>query len=174
MPTRGPDEHFSDRLIQAYEKMLERTRLRIDQAEHDLPHMQERVAEAREKAVELGELSREEAERVSEYLKRDLRDAAEYMVESGRELRDWWRFDMGLIEERMLELFTDVADRTRLELDRLAARARATGMRHTGEITAPGILKCTGCGREMHFKRTGHIPPCPSCHGTEFQRSPKP
>lgn len=169
-PSTPPEEHFSDRLVKAYERMLERTRTRIEQAEQDLPHIQDRVAEAREKAVELGELTREEAERISEYLKRDLHDAAQYMVDTGREMRDWWRFDLGLIEQRMLDVFTDVADRTRFELDQLVQRARAAGIRHTGEITAPGVLQCTACGKEMHFKRTGHIPPCPGCRGTEFRR----
>lgn len=173
MPPSRQEDHLSDRLIAAYEKMLERTRSRIEQADQEVPHLAERVAEAREKAVELGELTREEAERVSQYLRRDLQDAAEYMVESGRELRDWWRFDLGLIEERMLDVFADVADRTRLELDQLAARARAAGVRHTGEVTAPGVLRCVDCGKEIHFRQTGHIPPCPACRGTEFARAPK-
>lgn len=163
-------ESTAERLIKAYERMLERARGTLEKAERDLPALQERILEAREKAVELGELTREEAERVSEYLKRDLHDAAEFMAETGRGLRDWIRFDLDVLEDRMLGLFAGMADQTRLELERLAQRARAAGLRHTGEVTAAGVLRCESCGKEMRFARTGHIPPCPQCHGTTFRR----
>ncbi|MES9926605.1 MAG: hypothetical protein ABW158_00685, partial [Candidatus Thiodiazotropha sp. 6PDIVS] len=42
---------------------------------------------------------------------------------------------------------------------------------HTGEVTGPGTLVCAQCGKEMHFKKTGHIPPCSGCKGTDFQRA---
>ncbi len=38
----------------------------------------------------------------------------------------------------------------------------------SGEITNAGKLVCKSCGYEMHFKKTGRIPPCPKCHKTEF------
>lgn len=163
-------QHTTDRLVGAYERMLERARAGIERAEKDLPNLQARLAEARERAVELGELTREEADRISDYVRRDLRDAADYMTESGRELRDWMRFDMEQIGERLRGVFSDMVDSTRLELDRLAERAREASLRHTGEITAPGVLRCTNCGKEMHFKSTGHVPPCPQCRGTAFER----
>jgi isocitrate dehydrogenase len=41
----------------------------------------------------------------------------------------------------------------------------------SGEITSAGTLTCNACGHEMHFKKTGRIPPCPKCHATEFRKS---
>ena len=41
----------------------------------------------------------------------------------------------------------------------------------TGEVTSPGTLTCKGCGKELHFKSTVRIPPCPQCHKTEFRKS---
>lgn len=162
-------------LVGAYEKMLERVHQTLEHAEQDtLPTLKRSIEQARERAVELGELTREEAERVASYVERDMKDAAGFLGETQQQLSDWLKFDLRLIENRLLEMFADVADRTRLELDALAERARQASFYHTGEVTGPGTLACRGCGKVMHFHRAGHIPPCPKCHGTEFQRTDEP
>ncbi|MCP4126955.1 MAG: zinc ribbon-containing protein, partial [Gammaproteobacteria bacterium] len=90
--------------------------------------------------------------------------------ETGEEFRNWFSFDLELIENRLLEMFANVADRTRVELDALAERAREAAFYHTGEITGPGTLICTECGKALHFHKAGHIPPCSKCHATSFKR----
>lgn len=160
-----------DRLVDAYEKMLERVDEAFDKAqETTLPALKQNIEHAREKAIEMGELTREEAEKIAGYLERDMKDAGEFLTKSGEEFRNWMRFDIELIEDRLLEMFASVADQTRLELEKLAERARQASVYHTGEITGPGTLVCSGCGNELHFKKTGHIPPCGKCHGTEYKR----
>ena len=160
-----------DRLTAAYDRILQDVHDAIENArDSSLPGLQEYLDNAREKMVELGELSREEADKVAGYVERDMKDAAHYLLETGEQLSAWWRFDMQQIEDRMLEMFTSVADQTKLELAKLAERANKSSLYHTGEVTGPGTLVCAGCGKEMHFKKTGHIPPCSSCKGTEFQR----
>ncbi len=141
-----------DRMVIAYENMLER------------------VDELLEKAVELNEPTREEAEKIASYVERDLHDAAGFLHKTGEEFRDWFRFDMELIENRLLDMFAKVADKTSLELGRFAEQARDASLYHTGEITGPGTLVCSECGKEMHFHKTGHIPPCAGCRGTRFAR----
>lgn len=160
-----------ERLVGAYETMLERMRETIDVAERrTVPMLREAIIEAREKAVELGELTREEAERVSRYLERDVHDAANFLNETGREFRDWFRFDWQLINQRLLDTFSNVADQTSLAFRDLAERARRASLYHAEEITGPGTLVCTQCGEEMHFRHVSRIPPCPNCHGREFTR----
>ncbi len=160
-----------DRLVNAYERMLEHVDSMLDKAEKNtLPNIKKSIDTAREKAVELNELTREKAEKVAAYLERDMKDAAHFLSETGDEFRAWFKFDVQLIEARVLEMLANVADRTRLELDRLAERAREGVLYHTGEITGPGTLVCTQCGKELHFHKTGHIPPCPKCHATEYRR----
>ena len=112
----------------------------------------------------------DEAEKVAAYLRRDLHDAAEYLESSGKTFSNWLTFDLQLVEERMLELFASVADKTRLELEQLAQQAEKSQQYHTGEITGIGTLYCESCGCEMHFKKTSRIPPCPKCHKTTFNR----
>ncbi len=163
-----------EHLLHGYERMLERARSTLEQARKEaVPPLSQLLDKAREKAVSLGELSREEAEKVAHYLRRDVDDAADHLNESNDELGDWLRFDMELIEERLRDLFSGMVDHTRLELDRLATRAREGTILSTGEVSGPGTLECRGCGQHLHFHRTGHIPPCPKCHGTEFRRPRK-
>lgn len=160
-----------DRLVAAYEAMLERVHEAADGVEKKtVPWLREALSGAREKAVELGELTREEADKVSGYVERDLHEAASFIADTGQELRDWLSFDWQLMQNRMLEMFAGMADQTSQALKGFAEQARQASLYHTGEITAPGVLQCTKCGEELHFKKTGHIPPCPQCSATTFQR----
>jgi hypothetical protein len=161
-----------DRMVVAYENMLQRVDGLLKKAEKSaIPTLKKSLEQAREKAVELDELTREEAEKIATYVERDLHDAAGFLHQTGVEFRDWVRFDMKLIEDRVLAMFASVADKTRLELGRFAEQARDATLYHTGEITGPGTLVCSECGKELHFHKTGHIPPCPGCHATRFART---
>ena len=144
-----------DKLVQAYDRMMERVKSRLvelGQAEKEvLPKLQQSIEHAAEKAVELGELTREEAQLISSYLRRDLEDAGHYLAQTGRDLRDWLRFDLELIEDRLLELFRSAADRTRLEILAFQETMERVSHYHTGEITGPGTLQCDTCGKPMHL-----------------------
>lgn len=168
-PSKGP----VDRMVDAYEAMLQRVHEAADSAEQKtLPWLRETLADARERAVELGELTREESEKVARYVERDLHEAANFIAETGQEFRDWLNFDWRLVQSRMLEMFAGMADQTSQALKGFADQAREASLYHTGEIAAPGVLQCTVCGEELHFEKTGQIPPCPKCNATAFQRKP--
>ena len=160
-----------ERHAHGYDRILQRAREYLDEfEEHAGDAVATAVDRAKERSHELGELSREEAERIGEYVRRDMSDAAAWMEESGQEFGQWLRFDLEQVEQRLMENFLKVADRTRVELSDWAERANRFGEWHTGEITSVGTLRCEGCGEELHFTRTAHIPPCPRCHGTVFKR----
>lgn len=169
--SKGERNDGVERMVKAYETMLERMHDMLDAAERrTVPLLREAMTEAREKAVELGELTREEAEKVSRYLERDVHDAGDFLAETGEELREWFRFDRELINERLFEMFASVADQTSLAFRELAERARQASLYHAEEVTGPGTLVCTQCGAEVHFRHVSRIPPCPDCHGKEFSR----
>ena len=128
------------------------------------------VEKSAEQASNLVELSREEIDHVSDYLRRDLHDAARFMSESGKQLSDWLHFDLTLVEKEMIKHFASAVDRTGLELDQLNHDLEAALHYKTGEITGIGTLACEACKHTLHFHKTGHIPPCPSCHATKFVR----
>ena len=158
--------------VRGYERLLERTREFLGETSEELkPKLQQALDDAVEKATELGELTREEAETIGDYLKRDLQSAGEYLAsDEAKELGDWLRFDIGLVEDRILDALSLLADPTNVELALLAEQAQMAEW-HTGEITGPGTLVCTACGEKLHFHKPGHIPPCPKCAATVFRRS---
>jgi vacuolar-type H+-ATPase subunit H len=155
-----------EKMVQAYETMLERINKASDRA---TPVLGNAIDHARETAVELGELTREEADKIATYIERDIKDAASFIVETGQDFKEWFRFDVQLIEARVFNMFASIADQTSIELHKFAEMARRAPSR-TGEISGPGTLECTRCGEQLHFKKTGHIPPCPKCRETEFKR----
>jgi len=129
------------------------------------------IEAAEDKAVELEEVTREEAAKIADYLRRDLQDVGEYLVSpEAQELKDWLRFDIELIENRLFEMFLKVADRTKLDMLDFEERLIEANEYHTGQITGPGTLVCNSCGELVHFHKAGHIPPCPKCHHSEYSR----
>lgn len=164
-------EELEKKLSDAYDKMMERVHHLLDTAEQQaLPTLQKNIEKAKQQAIELQEVTAEEAEKVAAYIERDLHEAASYLQQTGREFTSWLNFDLQMVEQRVLDLFAKVADKTRLELDRLSAQAHIYQTYHTGEISTIGTLVCDNCGNEIHFKKTGRIPPCGKCHHTSFKR----
>lgn len=155
----------TDKLVEAYNRMMERARSAVGAG------LQPRLEKAKEVAVELGELTRDEAERVAAYLRRDLQDTARHLSDSGKELRAWLRFDLQQIENRMLETFSNLVDYSRVELGQFSGNLELPEEWHTGEIAGIGTLMCNSCGEALHFRATGRIPPCPRCRGTAFHRN---
>lgn len=161
-----------ERLVSAYETMLERVHNAADTAERKtLPWLRETLGDARERAVELGELTREEADKVSRYVERDVREAAGFIADTGQEFRDWWAFDKALIQDRLLEMLSGMADATSRALQDIAERAREASTYRSGEISAPGTLRCVACGHLLRLERAAEIPVCPDCQGKVFKRS---
>ena len=162
----------NDKFIHAYEQMLERSKTFLTETGHKVaPKLDAAIEVAKEKTADLGELTLEEAEKIAEYLKRDLHDAAEFLADDNNELRQWLRFDIELVENRVLDALSLLVDHTKVDLTEFAEQAQRFGEWHTGEITSPGTLVCRECGEVLHFHKTGHIPPCPKCHATAYRRA---
>ena len=160
------DSHDSltKRLADAYHTLMEQVHDKIEKEIH--PKVSDAIEDSKEKMAELGELSKEEIDDVATYLKRDLKDAGEYLA-SNDSLTDWLKFDVALIENELWQRLTSLADKTRLELDQWT---ESGSHYHTGHITSPGTLICRNCGKQLHFTRPSHVPPCPGCRGTDFKR----
>ena len=159
----------NEKHLHAYNRMMEQVKTLADHLGYQ--NLKHAIQLAKDKAVDLGELSREEAEKIGDYLMRDLEDAGHYLANNtGDELKDWLRFDLTLIEDRLLEMFALAADKTKLEFMQIAERARRAGEYHTGNITSIGTLQCMSCGELLHFHATSHIPPCPKCRNSVFRR----
>ena len=169
--SKETESKSSSEFVEAYDKLLERARAAIAEFKEETGDALHRaIDQAKEKAVELGEITREEAENVTEYLKRDLSDAARAIDTERRELADWLRLDLLRVENSLMETFSELVERARVEFKHFSKGVAQFGDWHTGEITSIGTLECKHCGEQLHFHATSHIPPCPKCHKTTFKR----
>ncbi|MBS3800433.1 MAG: zinc ribbon-containing protein [Thioalkalivibrio sp.] len=172
-PAPEHDPERERRLSNAYQRMLHEVTDDLEKLEDKTGKaITEALENARDRVQNANDLTREEAHEVMEYLRRDLQDLGAYMDARSEDWRGWLRIDLGLIEAGILSALERIADRTRIEITELTARAQVMGEWHTGEITGPGELICKKCGHALHMTRVGHIPPCPSCHNTTFRRGP--
>ena len=165
------DNDMRQKLEETYEHMLEAAKeFVLNTREHSGPVIKDALKHARETVSDVSELTTEEIDKLSSYIEKDLKEAADFMQQQETELSDWLRLDVLLIEKFLLEKFSSLADRTRIELEQWSINADLYGVWHTGEIVSMGVLKCEACGEELHFNKPGHIPPCPKCHATNFKR----
>jgi len=161
---------ITEKLTQAYDRMMENLHALYEKASGESNNIQGMLEETRDKIAETDNLTREEAEKVSNWLKRDLQNAGEYLKSEQHELADWLHMDIELIEWSLMDMFLAVADPTKVALMKFEADVKANSEYHTGEITGAGTLTCVECGEVLHFKKSGHIPPCPKCNHTVYTR----
>jgi len=170
-PQKNSKERYQQ-LEHGYALLLERAVKTFEDLEKkSAPVLRHLLDTAKDKAVELEELTLEEAEQVKEYVTHDLHDAARHLIEEERELADWLRLDLLLVERQLLHNFSTLAELARLEFKHLMKDPRHALEWHTGEIVGIGALQCESCGKQIHFHKPGHIPPCSGCHGTCFHRA---
>jgi hypothetical protein len=154
-----------------YELLLEKAIAEIRQAEDKSgPALHRLIDKISSELNGVEYLTDEQLQQLTSGLKRDLVDAADHISKKGRDFRSWLTFDMELIEDTLLGLFMDAADKTTVELAELKVEAMAAGYQ-TGEIIGFGTLMCDDCGETLHFHKPGHIPPCPKCKATHFHRT---
>jgi len=116
-----------------------------------------------------GEYSREQAEKIGTYLRRDLAEVGKKAQQARAavlEAVEPHRVVAG-VQSGLAKLLSNAADL----LSELAGKSEQILVFKTGEVTSPGTLTCKDCGKEMHFKATVRIPPCPQCHKTIFRKS---
>jgi len=148
----------SNRLAAGYQKLLE------------FLHEKPQIDHALERLSEWEELTREEVDKIGDYLKRDVEDAASFIDINGKELKDWLRYDLDLIEGTFGDTFSKMVDETRETLDDFEKEASRIGEWHTGEVVGLGTFECKGCGEVIHFHKPGRVPPCPRCQGSKYRR----
>ena len=157
------------RFVDGYEDLAQKTKEFLEQAEEKSEHAFENALEkAKQMLVDAGEFTKKEAEDLRDYLRRDLET-----TES--DLRRWSEqaqkaLNPSRVGTGFLNLVSSLVDETSGVLGKLGEKVNDALTYHTGEITGPGTLTCTKCGKEMHRENSGHIPPCSGCKGTTFRK----
>ena len=171
-PMKSSSSKSTSQWILAYENMLVHVSSLIsDLRSNHEPRFYERIALAKQKVAKFQELSEHEAEKIASYVQRDFQDAVHFMQTTNQRFQDWLAFDWQLIEIKLFEMCSEVADNSVLEWRQLRQQYPLGISRYrAGEIVGIGSLCCKACGQVVKFIKISRIPPCPKCHQSEFQR----
>lgn len=165
------DTNDKEKLVAAFEHMVENVSEAVHEAEEALaPTIDEMVHNAQQLARELFALTQEEAETLGATLKRDLHKANETLNQQQKELKDWWSFDMTLVEDRFTELVAQAADKAWLDFREFETEDHQASLYRSGEVCNAGTFNCRQCDNSIRLTETGQIPTCPVCGNNEFFR----
>lgn len=160
-----------DKLLKAYNHMVDELHAAVEKAEETLsPTIDEMLKNAEQLSKKAYALTQDEAKSISEHLKRDIAHAREYMQTDGKEFKQWLNFDIQQVEDRFIDFLSKAADKTWIDFRALDLLNKKNSVYSTGEICSAGTLRCLKCSQQMKFTKNSHIPPCPKCHHTKFER----
>ena len=160
-----------EKLVAAFEHMIESVSQSLHEAEEALaPTVDEMVHNAQQLAREIFTLSQEEAESLGSTLKRDMHKANEVLNQQGKELHDWFSFDLALVEDKFTDMIARAADKTWLDFRAFENEDHQASLYHSGEVCNAGSFSCTHCDAILRLSSTAQIPPCATCAGEEFYR----
>ncbi len=124
------------------------------------------MEKAREQLTAAGAFSEEQGKNLKKFLERDLSQVAEAMRDEAKEKLNPSRVGAGALAS-----LSSLLNMAGSALSSMAEKTQQAITCRSGEITSAGTLTCESCGHELHFKKTGRIPPCPKCHATSFRKS---
>ncbi|WGO98037.1 zinc ribbon-containing protein [Saccharophagus degradans] len=141
-------------------------------SEQSLSSLEKAIESAKEHLIKAGELSQQQAEHFKVFLRRDLEQAAKNVHHWGEVTSEQVKENLkpAKLQAGFLDLTAHLSHSASDLFNKLAEWADTTACYKTGQVTAPGVLRCRQCDKEMHFKKSGNIPPCPGCKTTEFRR----
>lgn len=152
-----------------YDRFTERTRELFDAGQEKTKEAMEKAMEtAREQLHAAGEFSAEQGEVFKKFMRRDLDQTAEDIATLGQEARE--HLHPARLGAGALSSIAKLLEAAGATLQNLSHKAEDALHYKTGEITTAGTLTCIRCGQQLHLKRTAHVPPCPSCNGTQFRK----
>ncbi|HXH72693.1 MAG TPA: NADP-dependent isocitrate dehydrogenase [Mariprofundaceae bacterium] len=125
----------------------------------------EALEKARKQLTAAGIFSEERGKKLKAFLERDVATMAESMRSEAAGRLNPSRLGVGALAS-----MTSLLQAAGNVLSDIAKRAGKALTCRSGEVTSAGTLTCMNCKHQIHFKKTGRVPPCPKCHGTEFRK----
>ncbi|OIP99207.1 MAG: NADP-dependent isocitrate dehydrogenase [Zetaproteobacteria bacterium CG2_30_46_52] len=136
-----------------------------ESAEKTAEFAQSAMEKARKQLTIAGKFTEEQGQKMKTFLENDFSRLAEEMRKGAKEKLNPSRLGAGALAS-----MSKLLHKTGVALSSFADKADGALACRSGEITSAGKLKCDACQYEMHFKKTGRIPPCPKCHKTTFTK----
>lgn len=160
--TDTPETARYDRFVELSRELYEKGH------EHGREAWEKAMELARQELTAAGNFSMEQGDAFKRYLRRDLDQTLADMRQLGVEAQERLnpaRIGAGAISS-LSKLFSAVGD----TMMAWSEKAETALEFKTGEITSAGTLTCLACGQNVHLKSTGVVPPCPSCHATQYRK----
>jgi isocitrate dehydrogenase len=155
-------DRFTERVRELIESSQKKSKEAVDKA------VEKAMETAREQIAAAGEFSAEQGELFKKYMRRDLAQTEQDMLALGKEAKE--RLHPARLGAGALSSISRLLDATGAALQSLSRHTEEALTFNTGDITMAGTLTCTQCGQKVQLKHTTRIPPCPSCHGTQFRK----
>ncbi|SEQ06276.1 Zinc-ribbon containing domain-containing protein [Solimonas aquatica] len=130
--------------------------------------MQAALEQAREQLTALGEFGAEQGQELKRYLARDLEQTIRETEQLGDKAKEW--LNPARLGAGALASLASALSASGDALSSLGKKTREALSYHTGETTSAGTLTCKSCGQTVQLKATGHVPPCPKCHASNFSK----
>ncbi len=163
------NEQDKAKLAQQYDKLASKvSELYQSGKEQGRESMSVALEKAHEQMLALGEFSAERGEELKQYMARDLDQTIADAQKLGEEAKE--KLHPSRLGAGALSSLASMLEFTGQALTSLSAKTRGTLTYKTGEMTSAGTLTCQACGATVHLKETGHVPPCPKCSGTMFNK----
>jgi isocitrate dehydrogenase len=163
------NDQDKSRLAEQYDKLASKfNELYLAGKERGREAMSVALEKANESLIELGEFGTEQGKDLKQYLARDLDQTISDAQRLGEEAKE--RFHPARLGAGALSSLATALELTSNALHSLSVKTKETLTYRTGEMTSAGTLTCQACGQEVHLKETGHVPPCPKCNGTLFNK----
>jgi isocitrate dehydrogenase len=151
-------DRFTDRARELFESGQEKGKEAMEAA----------METARQQIAAAGEFSAEQGEQFKQYMRHDMDQTAEDLRELGSDAKTL--LHPSRLGAGALSSIARALDAAGTALTSLAKKAESPLHFKTGEITSAGTLTCLKCGQKVQMEKSSHIPPCPSCHHTEFRK----
>ena len=163
------NEQDKSRLAEQYDKLASKfNELYLAGKERGRESMSVALEKANEQLIELGEFGTEQGEKLKQYLSRDLDQTISDAQHLGEEAKE--RLHPARLGAGALSSLATALELTSNALHSLSDKTKKTLTYKTGEMTTAGTFTCQACGQKVHLKETGHVPPCPKCPGTLFNK----
>lgn len=163
------NDQDKSRMAEQYDRLASKfNELYLAGKERGRESMTVALNKAHEQMSAIGEFSAEQGEELKRYLSRDLDQTIADAQQLGEEAKV--RLHPARLGAGALSSLASVLELTGNALRSLGDKTRETLSYKTGEMTSAGTLTCRACGQTMQLKKTGHIPPCPKCSGTLFNK----
>jgi len=162
-------EENREKLVQQYDMLANKfDELYLAGKERGREAMTVALDKAHEQLAALGEFSAEQGEELKRYLARDLDQTISDAKHLGEEARV--RLHPARLGAGALSSLASVLELTGSALHTLSEKTKEKLTYKTGEMSSAGTLTCKKCGHQVQLKKTGHVPPCPECKGTQFSK----